>query len=843
MNNFKTFNHTKIRIFSKENILSEKLKELLENKDCIVEKVLIGGKEQKEYDLSKYNYAVIDLCGVDAMKEKSILNHLRMFNNLTQVNTSVQKTLIILDDAIIEFIKNKKELSEIINSFKFNNSTIIFLGEIIDNGKFVGENGIFGKTYSQILRNNFSLIGKKIERIPNRLDEYCEQIVKLLFSMAYSGKIVHITSKKIKRKDLNKIMYLMKKTEYPSDKERRREDGLYDEEIELKYRGQYSDLVKVFSKLKKPEINSDNKISKSSNDKDNKEKRGISPAKYFVNYQIPKIKLKKRKTFFSFILFLLAPFLITFFQMFNLYALDLSLKNNIEGVGSMTIFLSDHLYETLDKVNVFYEKIPIIGKYYKNISHSQDYLLDLSNINKERYLIYKKLFELYRNLNNEELLTKSIQNLSSELEFYKKETLFLQDGVQNTKIPIGSMVKKLNIRSDYDKSNIDKLKNLLASTMDLIGKGKDRTYLMVLFNEKKPKGLSGEFEAFYLFKLNNGEIRNFEEINDEILNKGTTILNTEDLDILDFDTLSQSIIKSTKSGFDVDLNGIVFMDHRSIKNIIKKIGKLKFEDEEYLSLYNFDKYFYLSNDAGRKVAVIDSLLKLEKDKHTFIDIINSLNESLNDKDIFIYYPDDSLTRTIDGLGWGGKPEIESCSKNCYSDFLGIFESFNNILDENIKRKIDYEINIEEGLIKRTFSYTIQNTGTKQESLYIKVLTPNDVSVSSVELSTDGSRSSIIPSVKGGSKTKEVGFAINVEAGKALNIVLRIESGYKYDFDIEGKYKLKVIKQYGTDPFDLSVYANFPKDKNYKLNNLNLTEGSIYRYNSSLDKSKEFSIIW
>lgn len=208
--------------------------------------------------------------------------------------------------------------------------------------------------------------------------------------------------------------------------------------------------------------------------------------------------------------------------------------------------------------------------------------------------------------------------------------------------------------------------------------------------------------------------------------------------------------------------------------------------------------------------------KLKKTEgRTRLALAQAIYQSLNTKDLLVFFSDAQTMRVITDLGWDGRVKEITCSETvCYADYLMIVEANVGVNKANffVQREINHEVNIDSnGGIKEKLKITYQNASPSENfpagryKNYLRILVPEETQLEMITLDGVEVRQDRIDKRVIAGKTS-FGFLIEVpiKEKRAVEISYRLPG--KIQLAEKSQYLLFLQKQSGAkeEKFNLKL---------------------------------------
>jgi len=281
--------------------------------------------------------------------------------------------------------------------------------------------------------------------------------------------------------------------------------------------------------------------------------------------------------------------------------------------------------------------------------------------------------------------------------------------------------------------------------------------------------------------------------------------------------------KNQINNFQGDFDGIVAINPKLIIDLLKVVGPITIEGEEYnqnnftdLLQYKVEKgYELLGTPSWHRKEVIGKIAEEIKmrifnfNASNLYKLVEIFNSNLEEKNILINFKEKNLDSIIRENGWDGR------IKNVKSDYLMIVDA--NMAayktDRVIDRRIEYKLNEKEDNFISNLKIFYKHNGqfdwkTTRYRTYTRIYVPlGSKLIKAGGFSQDGE----IEVYNEFNKTVFAGF-ISIEPGKIANIYISYELPNNIKNSNNKKhYSLYIQKQPGTKTKELNVTFNFNKD--------------------------------
>jgi Protein of unknown function (DUF4012) len=230
-------------------------------------------------------------------------------------------------------------------------------------------------------------------------------------------------------------------------------------------------------------------------------------------------------------------------------------------------------------------------------------------------------------------------------------------------------------------NNLDELDSVLEVILDILGADSPKRYLMLFQNSSELRPTGGFMGSLALLDVQNGQINKikvpeggpydlkagfFENVmSPKELHSINPQMNLWDANwFADFPTSAELILKYWEKSGGPTVNGVITINSDVMVEFLKIIGSINLEDRGIeINSDNFireTQEIVEIRDAGQAPkAVIGEMMSKIMDRVfndrdlDYLQTLKLFNDSMQNKDIQIYFPDASLESTISNYGWGG----------------------------------------------------------------------------------------------------------------------------------------------------------------------------------------------
>lgn len=497
-----------------------------------------------------------------------------------------------------------------------------------------------------------------------------------------------------------------------------------------------------------------------------------------------------------------------------------------------------------------------IGNIYMPISQISEISTDYFDISKRGLLLFLNTENMFdASLNNRLFDMKEKANeLDLEAQYLQEKIGFLTGEIESGSDLSRRIFNKMTSKDKlmYIKRKLGTYQLFMHEFPSLSGSEKPQTYLVLIENGNYLMPSGGKIEAFGLLKFNNGglESAEYHDVNyadtnltgiveppqplKEYFNVGNWDLTHSNWDV-DFPTSAQQAEWFIDKELNVPVAGVIAINSNLVNDLLNESGEtvdgsINPQSQEFFK------------QLGEKF--LSHLKNLKEEER--IAFMKRLGDELDNKNVLIFINQKILQREFNNVNWDGSVVIDgNCGNNCLADQVGVFEAVKNNSSSQINKELDYQVSVEEGIVKRKLTFFIENKDkNKSYSGFVQVLASVNAGFGNVDEVSRGDTKHLKPDVVGIRGMKEAGVIVNVEPGETKAYVYNWESGENLDLSKEGKYMVKIIKQPWSGTFPVEVGVGFPSGTSARMfAPFSLTDDGVYSYNYQLSQDKTLSITW
>ncbi len=223
------------------------------------------------------------------------------------------------------------------------------------------------------------------------------------------------------------------------------------------------------------------------------------------------------------------------------------------------------------------------------------------------------------------------------------------------------------------------------------------------------------------------------------------------------------------------------------------------------------------------------------------------------RDIQIYMHEPSVQNIFSEQDWAGTVEVPICTNsNCGSVFLGVVEANLGVNKANyhVARAAKLILKAQNGIVEHELVLTLKNTAPGQDRIpeqrykaYIRALVPTGSQFLEA-YEYDGEKHFKDVDIEELKSRGEYGVLVEVLPGEQKNLVYKWRAPIGSDFNKDGELDVFWWKQSGVGEYPLTIELNMPRVASIKSTPpAALTKDGNYIYNTTLSKDFKASIIW
>lgn len=513
----------------------------------------------------------------------------------------------------------------------------------------------------------------------------------------------------------------------------------------------------------------------------------------------------------------------------------------------------------------------------RNLSFGNNFVYDTSNIvfeisslgsegivlaNSGRQFVSKIMGDAVYNLQSEaNLISASLDKIHTDISFLQSDVNELSGFIGN--YFRGKLIKRSIDIGEY-KNKIYEVKNLFSRASILLGSEKPQKYLILFQNNMELRPTGGFIGSFGLVTFDKGRMSEI-VVNDvymadgqlkghvdppepirKYLGEGGWYLRDSNWD----PNFPVSAVKAEwflEKEIGETVDGVIAIDLHFIKRLIAITGPISLPDFNLVVDTN-NLYTLIQSEVEseffpgsiKKATILTSLSKSliqeveSLDDSKYLAFFSELYESLERRHVQVYIHDENAQEAINNLNYSGRPTFNTdCGLRCFSDSYSLIDANLGVNKSNyfINRSHQLNVSVSKDFIghellvnyENTANPAIGNMGVYKN--YARVLLPSNSNIGGVRVyDLTGAYSDLEYDLIDTDGRREVGFLVEVLPGtqKKLQVVWNINTNI---LEQGGQFDLKVIKQAGTEADDLIV--------NITPVRLTLTGRSLSSYNTDL----------
>lgn len=306
-----------------------------------------------------------------------------------------------------------------------------------------------------------------------------------------------------------------------------------------------------------------------------------------------------------------------------------------------------------------------------------------------------------------------------------------------------------------------------------------------------------------------------------------------------------------------DFDGGVILTTTAVQNILAAVGDLYIadfketvnKDNFYIKaqLYAEKDFFPGSLQKKRFLSSVFNQLLIRMENSSVSQVTKAVKKSLDEKQIAVYFEDESLQRVIDSLYWSGRmiePRCAANSDNCVIDYLFPVDANLGVNKANffINRTISLDVKIDsDGQIHNTLTLSYQNNSPNEVfpggtyKNYLQVIIPQGSAIREITRND-----TLVENYDEEESTyKIIGLFSELKPGSSSQLKINYQLKPKIQKS-QGVYQLIMQKQLGSSNSDLNVSLYFPKNVYVVNHNFSgLVKNNSINYNTTLTADKIF----
>ncbi|MEN9327273.1 MAG: hypothetical protein RI947_81 [Candidatus Parcubacteria bacterium] len=306
-------------------------------------------------------------------------------------------------------------------------------------------------------------------------------------------------------------------------------------------------------------------------------------------------------------------------------------------------------------------------------------------------------------------------------------------------------------------------------------------------------------------------------------------------------------------------DGGILLTTTAIQSVLEAMGDLYVPD--YNEMVNRDNFYLKAQLYAEKdffpgstqkkhflSSVMDQML-IQLEDASFPKLVQMIDKSLNEKQLVLFFEDQSLQKIIDAQYWSGRmitPACTSDKQNCISDYLMPVDANLGVNKANffINRNVTLNVSIDHnGRIRNKYVIELRNDSQNYAfpggvyKNYMQIALPREAEVK--EITKNGTLIEGYDELNDTHKT--IGFYVEVQPQSSIEIVMNYELGSIVQ-NGRGIYQLIFQKQIGSSNYDFNFALSFPKNIYVVNQNFSpLVKDNSIHYNTTIKADKIFYI--
>ncbi len=316
----------------------------------------------------------------------------------------------------------------------------------------------------------------------------------------------------------------------------------------------------------------------------------------------------------------------------------------------------------------------------------------------------------------------------------------------------------------------------------------------------------------------------------------------------DFPSSAQQMESFLDKELDISLEGLIALDKEFIYKFLGILDKgytKEYLDRFFVKEGNLENYPKVSEEFPFTVllkSVFAGQPKLNDRKIT--KITKEIYSGLNNRNIQVFIKNNEIQKDLLGLNWDGSLIKNECSDSCISDFISLNESTRDGDGSAVIREAQLSVYFQEGVIKRKLAFYIENQNKNTYKAYLRLFSNADVGYSPISLIYANEDVVLDPEIRSAKGLKEAGVFIEIEPEQTLIVIFSWEGPSFHNFSKKGEYELLWKKQAGVNRYPVEASLFLPENLSvFTKPTFTLTDGGVFRYNTSLDRDLTLSVFW
>jgi len=551
---------------------------------------------------------------------------------------------------------------------------------------------------------------------------------------------------------------------------------------------------------------------------------------------------------------ILSPYIFYLLGTISLFSTLENIKNVKIASAEKTLKISSAIINVSQKEFEVLSSIPLVGRVFETSQEKVKLVQKSSRLTKKYIDLLFESDVLVKNaLSQDDYdFNERWSGMKLLLNEIYEDLSFLESELNNNKSLVSTLYKRNLGKEKLStlRSDVLHYRQLVGHLDWLLGANESRKYMILLQDDSELRPTGGFLNFVVIVEAKDGTIvsktvHSTESLDSklkgvvsppeslrEYLSEDAWFLRDSNWDP-DFPTSAKQAEWFVNKEVDESVDGVIAVN---LSTIAKK-GEI-----DFLSVNEIEKVIEES---------IGTFISGSQDQ--FVVSMTDVIESLDQKDVQVYFHNNSLQDVVSELLWDGSVYSPECEDNCVADMIGFVEANVGINKVNkfIERRSFIETAFEEGVIKNkatielfNSSSSLENSNSNNYKVFLRLLAPYDSLFSDVGIVDISGTRYISPQVETLRGRKEAGIYLELPAGQRATVTFEFEKERGLTFNRQGEYRMVLRKQSGVPSYPVEIRNVMPENLMVNFSKpFSLTNLGYYRYNTELARDYFSRIFW
>lgn len=688
---------------------------------------------------------------------------------------------------------------------------------------------------------------------PTDVSLLSKQIVRNMFSFGGVGERKAFLSRGIVFnsyvKDIMSRFSRQEREEY-GVKKPMRERGVVVEKIETNIEKATTQTIDWYKE------NFPERIKKVEEKKEKHTKARQEANKYKINVvsAFRSVEIQKRLKVMALVfIIILSPYVFYVFGTVFLFSTLEKIQNQQISSARKTLNVSTTMTNISQKEFEIFSNIPVLGSVFGSGQEKTELVQKSSKLLKKNIDLLVRSEALFKgflseddyNFNEEWSSVKLLLN-----EIYE-DLSFLENELNS-----GKSLVSTYYRQKFGKEELSILRNEILNYRKLVGHldwvlgmKESRKYLVLFQDDSELRPTGGFINTVMIIEIRNGKIfssafHSTESLDSKLkgmvsppellrkyLSEDTWFLRDSNWDP-DFPTSAKQAEWFISKEIDESVDGVIAVNS---------------------SVFTVEDKNVLNNVKDIEQLAVESLGVFKNNtQKQFIEFLMSSKKHLDEKNIQVYFYNNSLQDVISEQLWDGSVYSPDCVENCIVDMIGFVEANVGVnkVNEFVERRASIETTLKNQVVKNITtieffnSSPLDSSGKSKYEVFLRFLAPYNSIFSNIGVVDITGTRYVSPEIVNLRGRKEAGIYLEIPASQKTTVTFEFERGEVLKFDRQGEYRMIFRKQSGVPSYPVEIRHRVPENLVVNFSKpFSLTSLGYYRYNTLLARDYFSRLFW